>query len=502
MGRYLRGPVHTIIMSTRTAERTTPAIRELAGEHNYIAGHWITEGDGTFNHVVDKYHGHELARIPHATSAQMDEAIAAARAACAPLRALSAGERSEKLEQLAALLKEHEEGLALLIMQEAGKPIDYARTEIARCIMTVRTAASEALRMGGEVVPMDYGAGVGRTAITKRVPIGVIAAITPFNFPLNLVLHKVAPALAVGCPVVLKPAPQAPLSALALARFIDGLGYPKGTLSVLLCGVPVAEQLVKDERVAMLSFTGSDKVGWHLRSICGKKKVALELGGNAAVIVDADADLDAVARTVATGAYLYAGQTCISTQRIYAVAPVFEAFREKLVAAVEKIESGDPSKPATVVGPIIDRNHAERIASWVAEAVEGGATVLAGGRMVDAERNVHGATLLTGTKPDMKVNAAEVFGPVAVLEKVKDIEEAIARVNDSTYGLQAGVFTNNVAHMKRAHDELEVGGVIIGNVPGFRVDSMPYGGIKDSGLGREGLRYAMEEMSEPRLLVY
>ncbi len=319
---------------------------------------------------------------------------------------------------------------------------------------------------------------------------------------MNLVLHKVAPALALGCPVVLKPAPQAPLSALMLARFIAGLGYPEGTFSVMLTGIPVAEQLVKDPRVAMLSFTGSDKVGWHLKSICGKKKVALELGGNAAVIVDADADLDAVARTVATGAYLYAGQICISTQRIFAVESVFDAFRDKLVQAVGEVVCGDPADPKTVVGPIIDKDHVKRVAGWVDEAVKGGATVLAGGHMEEGAHNVYVATLLTGTKRTMQVSSAEVFGPVAVLEKVKDFNEAITQVNDSNYGLQVGVFTNSHAHVKKAHEELEVGGVIIGNVPGFRVDNMPYGGVKDSGLGREGVRYAMEEMSEPRLLVY
>ena len=481
-----------------------PATLNITVSHpaNFINGSWSFEGDGTFNTVIDKYHGTDLARVPHATEAQMEEAIAAAYASREVLRKMSAGERSAKLEALASLIAKHEEELAMLIVKEGGKPIGYAKTEIARCITTVRTAAAEALRFGGEVVPLDFGAGVGRTAITKRFPIGVIAAITPFNFPLNLVLHKVAPAMAVGCPVVLKPAPQAPLSALALGKLIEEIGWPTGAFSVLMCGVPVAEKLVKDERVAMLSFTGSDKVGWHLKSICGKKKVALELGGNASVIVDEGTDLAAIAKTVAAGANLYAGQTCISTQRIYTVASVFEQFRDLLVRAYAELQAGDPSDEAVTVGPIIDKGHYERIASWVEEAVNGGATLLAGGKATDASRNIYAATLLTGTKNTMKVNCAEVFGPVAVLEEVADFGEAIAQVNDSTYGLQAGVFTNSIANMKRAHDELEVGGIIINNVPGFRIDPMPYGGIKDSGLGREGVKYAMEEMSEPRLLVY
>lgn len=481
-----------------TQKSSSPLIRSA----NFVAGKWTDEGDGTFQAVVDKYGGAELARVPNATAAQMESAIAAAWACREPLRKMSAGERSAKLDALAASIVSNEEALAMLIVQEAGKPIGYAKGEIARCVTTVRTAAAEALRFTGESVAMDYGAGAGKTAFTKRFPIGVIAAITPFNFPLNLVLHKVAPALAVGCPVVVKPAPQAPLSALALAVMLEEAGWPTGAFSVLMSGIPVAEQLVRDERVAMLSFTGSDKVGWHLKSICGKKKVALELGGNASVIIDEGTDLPAAAKSVAMGANLYAGQTCISTQRIYVVAGVHDAFRDCLVKEYAALKAGDPSDPSVSVGPIIDAGHFKRISGWVAEAVAGGATVLAGGSPVDATRNVFAATLLAGADRSLNVSCAEVFGPVAVIESVKDFGEAIARVNDSTYGLQAGVFTNSLAHVKRAHHELEVGGVLINSIPGFRVDSMPYGGVKDSGLGREGLKYAMEEMSEPRLLVY
>lgn len=459
-------------------------------------------GDGTFTTVVDKYHGTELARIPNATEARMEEAIAAAYAAREGLRSMSAGERSAKLDALAALIAQHEEAIVQLMVQEAGKPVGAARIEVARSITTVRTAASEALRFGGEVVPMDFGAGAGKTAFTKRFPVGVIAVITPFNFPLNLVLHKVAPAMAVGCPVVLKPSPRSPLCSYVLARFLEEIGWPKGAFHVLTCGVPVAEKLVKDERVAMLSFTGSDTVGWHLKNICGRKKLALELGGNAAVIVDEGVDLAAAAKSVAMGANVYAGQTCISTQRIYAVKNVFATFRDLLVKEYAALKPGDPADTSVTVGPIIDKAHFERISSWVNQAVQAGAKALAGARAIDAARNVYAPTLLTDTRESMKVNCAEVFGPVAVLEEVANFRDALLRVNNSNYGLQAGVFTDSVAHMKLAFEELEVGGVIIGNVPGFRIDSMPYGGIKDSGLGREGVKYAMEEMSEPRLLVY
>jgi acyl-CoA reductase-like NAD-dependent aldehyde dehydrogenase len=480
-----------------------PAIHTaLITPANLINGTWSFEGDCTFNTVVDKYHGTELARIPNATEAQMEEATAAAYASREALRKMSAGERSAKLEALAALIAKHEVEITDLMVQEAGKPIGAARIEVARSITTVRTAAAEALRFGGEITPMDFGAGAGKTAFTKRFPIGVIAAITPFNFPLNLVLHKVAPAMAVGCPVVLKPSPQSPLCSLLLGRFIEEIGWPKGAFHVLMCGVPVAEKLVRDERVAMLSFTGSDKVGWHLKNICGKKKLALELGGNAAVIVDEGVDLAAVAKTVAVGANVHAGQTCISTQRIYAVKSVFAPFRDLLVKEYAALKAGDPADAGVTVGPLIDKGHFERIRNWVEEAVEGGAQILTGGKPVDVARNIFSPTLLTGTKGTMKVNCAEVFGPVAVIEEAADFNAAIAYVNDSTYGLQAGVFTPNIAHMKQAHDQLEVGGIIMNNVPGFRMDSMPYGGIKDSGLGREGVKYAMEEMSEPRLLVY
>jgi acyl-CoA reductase-like NAD-dependent aldehyde dehydrogenase len=469
---------------------------------NFINGRWVEDGDGSVNTVVDKYRGSELARLPHATSAQMDEAIAAATASRATLRQMSAGQRSAALDALAARIEARAEGLARLIVQEAGKPLGYARAEIARSVTTVRTAAAEALRFTGESVALDYGAGAGKTAFTKRFPIGVVAAITPFNFPLNLVLHKVAPAMAVGCPIVLKPAPQAPLSALALATMIQDIGWPAGAFHVLLGSIPVAEQLVTDQRIAMLSFTGSDKVGWHLKALCGKKKVALELGGNASVIIDDGTDLASAAASVATGANLYAGQTCISTQRIYVLASVHDEFRDLLVKAYASLKAGDPNDEGVSVGPIIDKGHFERVSTWVDEAVAGGASILAGGAAVDADRHVYAATLLADVNPGLKVNCAEVFGPVAVIESVDDFSAAIRRVNDSTYGLQAGVYTNNLTHMKQAHEQLEVGAVIVNNVPGFRIDSMPYGGVKDSGLGREGLKYAMEEMSEPRLIVY
>lgn len=486
-------------IATPGRSQRTPILHPSA---NFINGTWHVSGDGAFTAVTDKYHGTELARIPMASAAQLEEAIAAAHASRPVLRGMSAGERSAKLEALARLMEERADELARLIMQEAGKPIGHARDEVARSLTTVRTAAAEALRFGGEMAPLDFGKGAGRTAFTKRCPVGVVAAITPFNFPLNLVLHKVAPALAVGCPVLLKPARKTPLSALALGKMIEETGWPSGAFNVFICNTSLTGSLVQDERIALLSFTGSDAVGWPLKAMAGKKKVTLELGGNAAVLIDAGIDLAAAAKSVALGANLYAGQTCISTQRVFVVQPAFDRFRDLLVAAFNALQAGDLADPAVTVGPIISKDHYQRIAAWLQEAMDGGAEVLAGGTPVDEERNVFAATLLTGTRPAMKVASEEVFGPITLLEPVKDFQTGLDRVNASRYGLQAGVFTNDLSHVKRAHEALEVGAVIINDIPGFRIDSMPYGGIKDSGLGREGVRYAMEDMSEPRLLVF
>ena len=406
------------------------------------------------------------------------------------------------MEDLADLLEARQDDFVDMIVREAGKPLGYAKGEIARCLVTIRTAAAEALRFGGEYVPIDYGAGKGRTAFTKRFPVGVVGAITPFNFPLNLALHKIAPALAVGCPIVVKPSPYTPLVLLAFAALIDEVGFPAGAMNAVVADIPEAEKLVTDDRIALLSFTGSDTVGWKLKALAGKKKVQLELGGNAATIVDSSADLAHAAKRVAIGSFLYAGQICISTQRIFVVEDVFDVFLKLLVPEIEALKVGDPQDPEVMVGPLIDPVHVGRIDQWVKEALEGGAKALIGGTPLDAERNLYAPTLLTGTAAGMKVQAREVFGPVAVIEAVPDLETAITQVNDSAFGLQAGVFTNRVDHLKLAHERLEVGGILINEIPGFRVDSMPYGGIKDSGLGREGLKYAMEEMTEPRLLIY
>jgi glyceraldehyde-3-phosphate dehydrogenase (NADP+) len=329
-----------------------------------------------------------------------------------------------------------------------------------------------------------------------------VLAISPFNFPLNLALHKVGPALAAGCSVILKPSPYTPLTALALASLCKRVGLPPGVLNVVVCKNEEAELMLKDERLKMLTFTGSADVGWSLKAKAGKKKVILELGGNAAVIVDRSGDIDAAVKAIAMSAYNYAGQVCISVQRIYVDESIFDDFIEKFKVAVSELKMGPPSVEGVTVGPIIDSVHLERIKAWINEAREGGAQIIFGGDIADAEHNVFAPTLLTNTKEDMKIVAEEAFGPIAIIEKVQYFDEVIRAVNHSRYGLQAGLYTNQISQMKYAHEHLEVGGLIINGVPSFRVDSMPYGGVKDSGLGREGIKYAVEDMTEVRLLVY
>lgn len=474
----------------------------LIKHKNFVANEWLAQGNGEHLTVVDKYNGEELSKLPLATEEQMENAIAASVVAFDEMKTWSAGKRAEKLWALRGKIEEHAEELAQLIMKEAGKPISYARNEISRCITTVETAATEVVRFTGEMVPLDFGAGEGKTAFTKRYPMGPVACITPFNFPLNLVLHKVAPAIAVGSPVVVKPAPQSPLSTYALAALMEEVGFPAGAINVLVCDIPIAEKLVKDPRMAMLSFTGSELVGWHLKNIAGRKKVTLELGGNASVIIDESADLKDAAKKVAVGSFIYAGQICISTQRIFAVEKVFEEFRNLFISEVGKLKTGDPSDDTVLVGPIIDAGHLDRIDSWVKEATDAGAELLCGGGIISREHNTYAPTVLSNTNNTMKVACAEAFGPIAILEKVKDFEDGIRESNDSNFGLQAGLFTNDFSNVKLSHERLEVGGIMVNNIPGFRIDSMPYGGIKGSGLGREGIKYAMEDMTEMRLMVY
>lgn len=450
--------------------------------------------------VLDKYSGKPATRVAFADAAAVCKSIAAAHKARDAMAAFTPDARRDVLEHCVRGFQERQEDLALALCIEAGKPINDARGEVDRLIDTFRIAAGEATRVGGEVIELQISPRTrGYRGMAKRVPVGVCSFITPFNFPLNLVAHKIAPAIAAGCPFVLKPAAKTPVGALMLAEVLAETDLPKGAFSVLPCSNDDAALLVEDERIALLSFTGG-LVGWQLKARAGRKKVVLELGGNAACIVDADpgAGLEHVVERLVSGAYYQSGQSCISVQRIYAHADVYDTLRRQLKAAVGKLRMGDPRDARVFIGPMIDEAAARRVEQWIAAAVRGGARRLVSGRRAG---NLLPAALLENVPRDCDLYRREAFGPVALLEPFNDFDHAIAHVNDSDFGLQAGVFTGSLAHAMRAWDRLEVGGVIVGDVPSFRVDNMPYGGVKQSGLGREGVRSAIRDMTETRLLV-
>jgi acyl-CoA reductase-like NAD-dependent aldehyde dehydrogenase len=464
--------------------------------------YWLAGRPAAPNHdlaVRDKYTGEVAARVALADGAAIREAIGAAAAAAPALAEMAAHQRRAALAHCAARLRERAGEMAALLCTEVGKPIRDARAEVSRAVDTFEIAAEESVRLHGEVLPMDRTPrGRGYLGLWRRVPVGPCSLISPFNFPLNLSAHKVAPALAAGCPFVLKPASATPLSALRLGEILAETDLPPGSFSVLPCPREGADLFSEDERVKLLSFTGSPAVGWELKRRAGRKRVVLELGGNAGVIVDQDADLgDATAR-IAFGAFYQSGQSCISVQRILAHESVYDELRARLVEAARGLAMGDPRDERTVLGPLIAESEAERVEAWVRSAVARGARLLCGGKRDGAFVE---ATLLEDVPRDEPVCAQEVFGPVAILSRFRDFEDALREVNASAYGLQAGVFTRDLHKAKRAWDVLEVGGVVVGDVPAWRADHMPYGGVKDSGSGREGVRFAMEEMTEIRLLV-
>jgi glyceraldehyde-3-phosphate dehydrogenase (NADP+) len=463
----------------------------------FLAGQWRKSAQPL--EVRSPYDGQTVGTTYYAQAADLEEALQAAERAFAATRALPAYERAAALAHIAQGVRENRDELSRTIALEAGKPIRDASAEVERAVFTLETASEEAKRIYGEVIPLDLiPSGQGRLGITRRFPIGPIAAITPFNFPLNLAMHKVAPAIACGNPVILKPPSATPLTMLTAARIIAEAGLPAGAVSVLPMSREVDHRLVSDDRIKMLSFTGSTAVGWALKEKAGRKRVLLELGGNAGVIVDRDADLVHAARRIASGSFSYAGQSCISVQRIYVHRAVFDRFTQALLDEVGRIKMGDPLDPTTDLGPMIDQVAVQRTAAWVAEAVAEGARLLAGGQ---ARGRFFEPTVLTDVKPSAKVCSLEVFAPLVNLFPFDDFEAALAAINDSAYGLQAGVFTGSLSNALHAFQELEVGGVIINDIPTFRIDHMPYGGVKDSGLGREGLRYAIKEMTEVRIMV-
>jgi acyl-CoA reductase-like NAD-dependent aldehyde dehydrogenase len=463
----------------------------------FINNSWVVTAEKLA--VLSPWSGERVGEVSLAGAGEWETAIAAAQRAFVTFKSLSSLERQQMLEKLAAGVKGRQEELAQTIMAEGGKPITYARGEMARGLLTLSLAAQEAARIGGEVLPLDLTpASQGRWGITRRFPLGPVLGISPFNFPFNLVAHKVGPALAAGNPIIIKPPSATPLTALKLAEIYEQAGLPPGGLQVLPSPSQVTERYVADERLKAVSFTGSAAVGWRLKGLAGQKKVILELGGNAACIVDADADLSKAAIRSAIGAFAYAGQVCISVQRLLVHQDIFAAFKEIFLKAVkDQVAVGDPSREATVVGPFIDSGAGARVKQWVDEALAAGARLVAGG---PGEGNLMPPTVLENVTADMKVWKDEIFGPVVVLAPFVDFTQALEMANDSIYGLQAGVFTQNLAHAWQAFETLEVGGVIINDVPAFRVDNMPYGGVKASGFGREGLRYAVEELTEIRLL--
>jgi len=463
----------------------------------FINNAWVETGEKL--QVLSPWSGEQVGEVSLAGAGEWEAALAAAQKAAVTFKTFSSLERQQMLEKLAAGVRARQEELAQTIVAEGGKPITYARGEMARGVLTLSLAGEEAARIGGDVIPLDLtAASRGRWGLTRRFPLGPVLGISPFNFPFNLVAHKVGPALAAGNPIIVKPPSATPLTSLKLAEIYEQAGLPPGGLQVLPSPSQVAEKYVADERLKALSFTGSATVGWRLKGLAGRKKVILELGGNAACIVDRDADLERAAARAATGAFYQAGQVCIAVKRLLVHQDIYEPFKEIFLRVLkEKVVAGDPRREETVVGPFIDGEAAAKVRQRVQEALNDGARLAAGGL---GEGNLMPPTVLEKVTREMAVWREEVFGPVVVLAPCADFARALEMANDTVYGLQAGVFTRNLAHAWQAFETLEVGGVIINDSPAFRVDNMPYGGVKASGFGREGLRYAIEELTELRLL--
>jgi len=464
----------------------------------YLAGRWVESPDPLeVSNPADP--ANPAGSTYHATPEQYEEAVTAAVAAFEETRVLPAYERGRALREISAGIKARREELAHLMSLEAGKPIRDALVEVDRATLTFRIGAEEAERLYGEVIPLDLMASSkGRVGITRRFPIGPVAGISPFNFPLNLAAHKLAPAIAAGCSIVLKPPSKDPLTMLTVGEIVDSVGLPTGSVSILPMSRELGDRMVADDRFKLLTFTGSPSVGWRMKERAGKKKVVLELGGNAGVIVDRSADLDWAVKRILVGAFAYAGQVCISVQRMFLHEEIREAFIERFLAGVKALKLGNPVEPTTDVGPMVDHAAAERTQRWVDEAVAMGGTVLAGGH---ADGSFFEPTVLSNVPTTAQVCSNEAFAPLVVVFGFRDFDDAIRQVNDSFFGLQTGVFTNDLGHAWQAFGELEVGGVIINDIPTYRIDHMPYGGVKDSGLGREGLRWSIEDMTELKIMV-
>ena len=471
---------------------------ESATQPIYLAGEFVHAGMPL--EVRDPATGELVATTWQAGPEELERATRAAVEAFAATRKLASFERRDALAHVADRISQDADELAELLTRESGKPIRDAQGEVARGALTFRTAAEEALRINGEWLPLDWAAANrGRSGIVRRFPIGPVAGISPFNFPLNLAAHKVAPAIAAGCSIVLKPRSKDPLVMLRVAGYLAETNLPKGAVSILPMDRPTGDRMVADDRFKLLSFTGSPSVGWKMKADAGKKKVVLELGGNAGAIVDETADLDWAVARLAYGAFAYSGQVCISVQRIYVVQAIFEEFQRRFVEKVTQLRMGSPLDPATDLGPMVDARAVARTHEWVGEALALGASALVGG---EPDGLFYPPTVLVDVPKGARVCGEEVFAPVVNLFSVPDFAAGVAEINDSQFGLQCGVFTNDLERTLVAHDELEVGGVIVNDVPTWRTDAMPYGGVKDSGIGREGLRWSIDDMTEPRLLAF
>jgi acyl-CoA reductase-like NAD-dependent aldehyde dehydrogenase len=474
-------------MTTQVASPTVPI---------YLAGELVEAGSPL--EVRDPANGELVATTFQAGADELERATAAAVEAFEQTRRLASFERRDALAHVAQRITEDADDLAELLTRESGKPIRDARTEVTRGALTFRTAAEEALRINGEWLPLDWAeVNRGRHGIVRRYPIGPVAGISPFNFPLNLAAHKVAPAIAAGCSIVLKPPSKDPLVMLRIARYVDETNLPKGAVSILPMDRPTGDRMVSDDRFKLLSFTGSPSVGWKMKADAGHKKVVLELGGNAGAIVDETADLDWAVQRLIYGSFAYAGQVCISVQRIYVVRAIYDEFERRFVEAAGNVTVGDPMDPATDLGPMVDEKAVRRTDQWVTEALDGGARAVVRG---EPDGQWYPPTVLVDVPREAMICSEEAFAPVVNLFPVDTYDDAIREINDSRFGLQCGVFTGSLAHAMQAHDELEVGGIIVNDIPTWRTDPMPYGGVKESGLGREGLRWSIEDMTEPRLL--
>jgi len=467
--------------------------------YDILIGNELTKGTSVIP-VVNPFTGEPFAEVCLADSIEIDKAINLAEEAFKKTRVLPSYQRSRICAEVASGIQDRSDEFSKIIAQESGKPLIYARAEVARSVSTFEIASQEALRLDGEMLTLDITESAhGKAGLTRRFPIGPIAGISPFNFPLNLVAHKVAPALACGNPIIIKPASSTPLTALLLGEIVQNTQAIEGSLSVLPCTSKNATPLVEDPRLKMVTFTGSPNVGWDIKKRAGRKKVVLELGGNAGVIVEPDAEIDLAAKKIAFGAFVYSGQVCISIQRVYIHASKYDDFLESLISETQAFRPGDPLDEKVTMGPMIDLENAERIESWVNEAVAEGAKIQTGGKR---DKNYYPPTILTNVNPNLPVACSEAFGPILIVNSYTNFNDAIKAVNNTDFGLQAGVFTNNMNKALGAFNQLDVGGVVINDIPTFRVDNMPYGGVKDSGFGREGIKYSLREMTEIKLLVY